>query len=403
MFITNMDKYYQKYVKYKEKYLFLKKTKKGGGGEEGEEKKQEEIEFKCAGEESSLEYKLDDFELKFGDYTVEPKNNSSGESPVKNIPKTIQQPILFYKNIELMDRGSIYDTGTEDYSFVKLYTSDDGKIQMVIKNTTNQDEAKLVDALYKNNICNLFNAKMMAVYNDRRHTYHYILSHKFDMDLFGLFYENNIDLSDLQKITIVEKMLQDIKCLYDKEFFYNDIKIENIFVKCVNKNYIFKLGDIGSIYKKGVSERNITTYPFIPPPNHKYDIRIFTCNIIWGILCVILSLFWNQQNTKDFDHILHSDNLDKIIDFGKQDYFNDNLTRLGSYFRQVLENISYSGVINDFVIEVIKNLSEYKDSKKILGQKNDDVEKKIAKEYMEKFIAAFDRTKKEIILSQQKN
>lgn len=138
-----------------------------------------------------------------------------------------------------------------------------------------------------------------------------------------------LNLSDFQKVSIVKIITDYIYCLYQNDYYYTDIKFENVLYKCLGENHILLfLGDLGSIFKK--NEGCVSTFP----PFGNYSLAdTDSLTIIWAIHIMLMSLinekldefvgdnynkpekFTNFNNIRDFIITNTSNTLDIIVQF----------------------------------------------------------------------------------------
>lgn len=189
----------------------------------------------------------------------------------------------------------------------------------------------------------------------------FILAELYDNDLSKLNMKN---LDDHTKLEIFKQILDDIYCLFTKEFYYTDIKQENIFYKCISGGKIkVVLGDIGSIYKKRdggflnffkpdmdalisvelsdeqnniIRKNNITDY-----------VILVQINMIIGI--VKLGTFLKFNNNELNGKILYLNNI-TIINFDKA----------YTYLNQIINKILYTNLKSKYA-HTSKNLPKNKE------------------------------------------
>lgn len=99
----------------------------------------------------------------------------------------------------------------------------------------------------KKNNCQILKSKIIKFYiNDIQNKC--IIFNIFNNDLTKLNF-NNIKIKN--KLNLLKQVSDDINCLAENEFYYTDIKLENILYKCLDNNKILiRLGDLGSIALK---------------------------------------------------------------------------------------------------------------------------------------------------------
>ena len=101
----------------------------------------------------------------------------------------------------------------------------------------------------RSNLCGFTKYKFLGNLtnkNNRGNVVSYIASELMDGDL-RKFREDNV-LNYQNFISLMATIITQLKCLNDNGFIYTDLKLDNIFYKCISKNqYKIYLGDIGGI------------------------------------------------------------------------------------------------------------------------------------------------------------
>lgn len=121
-------------------------------------------------------------------------------------------------------------------------------------------------------------------------------------------------LSDLEKFEMILYVATQIKCLFDLQCYYTDIKADNFLYFCNEENIMsITIADLGSIYIKGEDKYPVSTYP--PPEAHSGLIKDkdLEKTIVWGLQVFLLSFyytlndithvfFWRGFNKKNVDN-----------------------------------------------------------------------------------------------------
>ena len=117
-------------------------------------------------------------------------------------------------------------------------------------------------------------------------------------DLYSLeedAFSSSVALSDrthLQistKIDMFQQLVEDLYCLAKKEFYYTDLKAENVLYKCVgNGKFRVAFGDLGSICHEDIKSN--ATFTYYPPEVHEVFNLCSKTSIVWGLGILLLEL-----------------------------------------------------------------------------------------------------------------
>lgn len=158
-----------------------------------------------------------------------------------------------------------------------------------------------------------------------------------------IFYKRKLkgehDLVELYLILILLRVTYALYCLMANGLYYTDIKLENIFYRCIYNDNQYSgiqilIGDLGGMVSK--DEKGVTLYPPFERKKDKGIIDKPTENdIVWGIGVLGLELL-GLSNDNDFVMTFHYNNISKLE---KTDFMNNVVKIFGVFkigFQKVL-------------------------------------------------------------------
>ena len=182
--------------------------------------------------------------------------------------------------------------GQGGFGVVNLYATYDNKQNIIdaivikkIATSSNDNEQSIVGFIKHHNIrCDILNARVLGVFG----THIYILYPLYDGSLDDIRVQL-IKLEHTEKLKIINKILEQLVCLYRHGLLYTDLKLQNTLFKCNGGNIDVCLSDLGGISIAGYIYTGTTYITFA---NSKYKTRPSN-NItsVWNAIIFIMSFF----------------------------------------------------------------------------------------------------------------
>ena len=141
-------------------------------------------------------------------------------------------------------------------------------------------------------LCNVVNSHIITKPDTKK----IIVMDKYDGALRDLLKEPIISYNLLKetKLNIFKQILHDVYCLYTRELYYTDLKLDNILYKITGTStFKIALGDIGSICSKKINPSTPCASTYYPPETIDSQYKYNTDKIIvWNLGIMLLELLF---------------------------------------------------------------------------------------------------------------
>ncbi len=210
---------------------------------------------------------MDTYLVKFDDEFISNKllnkkkeikiNNNENIKPIFKI----EYPEENYIYIELEDFLGSGNSGNVYKAKYKLVESDGEYRDIALKFTNDKQELKIIEDLNKINCEGIipFEFKAINEYYFSIEPTKYIIGYKYmNIGTLSNFLENN-KLSMKNYLTILNKVISIYECLIEYNYWYVDLKPENLLINTENKIHTVYIGDLGGLIKDNKNRVNTTT------------------------------------------------------------------------------------------------------------------------------------------------
>ena len=231
--------------------------------------------------------------------------------------KMMEELVSFYYPLQIKINNIIFryfkegEEKSGGFGKVITYKSNETKQLVAAKIGHIDCDIKYNKILIDNNIC----LDRMTIGKDIRSKNNHIFFMNYaEYDLSEVMYKLNLQ----EKLKIVKDIIDTLKCLYDKGYYFIDLKLNNILFYCKNNNQ-FKImfGDIGGIITLDDTNNFTSTYKntcntyikkyFYEKDPKKYILYIMNISFVITILYLLCPDTDKQNYIKDVLSQIHLD------------------------------------------------------------------------------------------------
>jgi hypothetical protein len=200
--------------------------------------------------------------------------------------------------------------GRGAYGEVILCRDETETINVALKISKDNNEYKMVQELSKlGDVCGI--AGMRHIY--RNGSDNFYVMNVYDGDLKFWLYHNINKLTLLNRIEILISILSQYECLTKYGLCYTDIKLENVFYRCVASQLVIHVGDIGGITVCSTKKGTFTYKSIFSDLREIKTPQTIDETMIWGSV-VLLYILLNPDIKLLFAFERYTDRKYKSID-----------------------------------------------------------------------------------------
>ena len=212
--------------------------------------------------------------------------------------------LLRYKNNRLFVNPK--KIGQGGFGGIYKYTEKSTQKTIILKisDTSFPYESKMVSKYSKALVQNCHGIRYteyIGSHKDVDKMYYYMTMNYLNGDLFDL-YKSRILKTEKQAMGIFWALFQRLRCLKKMNLYYIDMKLENVFYRCLNdKQYVIILGDLGGLTVENNKPVPVT---YFPPETRIGKTRDTTVNkekmSIWQLALVPVLLMEHNLSPVDY-------------------------------------------------------------------------------------------------------